>query len=1011
MAAKKRVYFFGDGKADGKGEMKNLLGGKGAGLAEMNRLGIPVPAGFTITTEVCTEYYDNQKQYPKGLEKEVLAAVKKIEKSMRAKFGDDKNPLLLSVRSGARVSMPGMMDTVLNLGLNDVTVQGLAEKTQNPRFAYDAYRRFVQMYGDVVLGLKPEGKDDTDPFEEILEEKKKEAGVEYDNQLDDRALQDLVGQFKAAIARHTGREFPEDPWEQLWGAIGAVFSSWDNPRAEAYRKLNDIPGDWGTAVNVQAMVFGNMGEDSGTGVLFSRDPATGENHLYGEFLMNAQGEDVVAGIRTPRPIDELADIMPENYERIKKITRLVERHYKDMQDMEFTIQEGKLWMLQTRSGKRTGFAAVRIAVDMVSEGLISKNDALARIEPDSLNQLLRPIFGVEDKREALANKRFLAKGLNAGPGAASGRVVFNAEDAVDWKDRGENVLLVRIETSPEDIRGMNAAEGILTARGGMTSHAALVARQMGKVCVAGCGALEIDYKSRSMRVGESVIREGDWLSIDGSTGEVIEGQLRTIPSEVLQVLLEKRLDPTESNIYQVYERLMGWADAVRRLRVRANADQPDQAAEAVSFGAEGIGLCRTEHMFFGENKIGPMREMILAADRQAREHALAKLLPLQREDFKGIFKEMEERPVTVRTLDPPLHEFLPHQDREIEDLAVQMGVDAAKIKAKIESLREMNPMLGHRGCRLGITYPEITAMQARAILEAAAEAKKEYGFTPHPEIMIPLVGHINELKNQAEVVHEVARQVASEQGVEIPYQVGTMIELPRAALTADQIAEVAQFFSFGTNDLTQTTFGLSRDDAQGFLNAYQQASILEDDPFQTIDVDGVGQLLRLATEMGRGVKPKLKVGICGEHGGDPKTVVFCHQSGLNYVSCSAFRIPIARLAAAKAVLMDRQQTKSSKKKPAVPKSRSKKSAVKKPVKKSAKPAAKKAPKKAVKKASKKTAKKTSLLQRKAVKPAKRGEKKTTKQKTSVGKKPTSKVNKAASRGKTKPKSSKARRSR
>ncbi len=900
--ATKMVYFFGDGKAEGDGSMKNLLGGKGAGLAEMSRLGIPVPAGFTITTEVCTSFYQNRKTYPAGLKRAVEDCLRRVEKVMGARFGSRDNPLLVSVRSGARVSMPGMMDTVLNLGLNDQTVEGLAAATGNPRFAWDSYRRFVQMYGDVVLGLKPEGKDDIDPFEEILEQKKHAVGAKFDTDLEVGALKDLVALFKQAILRRTGKKFPEDPEEQLWGAIGAVFGSWNNDRAKAYRQLNGIPEGWGTAVNVQAMVFGNLGEDSGTGVMFSRDAATGERRLYGEFLMNAQGEDVVAGIRTPRRIEEMAQIDARLYQQVKDVAERLERHFRDMQDMEFTVQRGKLWMLQTRNGKRTGFAAVRIAVEMVKEGLIDEREALRRVSPEALDQLLRPVFDREDKAHALSHGRLLAKGLNAGPGAASGRVVFNAQDAEEWARRDEKVILVRIETSPEDIRGMDAAQGILTARGGMTSHAALVARQMGKVCVAGCGELRIDYKTRQMRVGTKTIQEGDWISIDGTTGEVIEGRVKTKPSEVLQVLEEKTLAPDKSPIYQQYAQLMSWSDRLRRLGIRTNADQPDQAAIAVAFGAEGIGLCRTEHMFFGEQKIGPMREMILADDVASREKALAKLLPLQRQDFVGIFRAMGERPVTIRTLDPPLHEFLPHQEHEIAALSQQMNIPPEKIRARVEALHEANPMLGHRGCRLGITFPEITAMQARAILEAACLVKKEARFTPHPEIMIPLVGFLSELRHQTRIVREVAEKVFTEQGVRVAYSVGTMIELPRAALTAEEIAEEAEFFSFGTNDLTQTALGLSRDDAGKFLRPYRDLNILEDDPFQTLDTVGVGRLIQMAVEKGRGRRDGLKVGICGEHGGDPRSIAFCHKGGLNSVSCSPFRVPIARLAAAQAAL-------------------------------------------------------------------------------------------------------------
>ncbi|RMD93075.1 MAG: pyruvate, phosphate dikinase, partial [Calditrichaeota bacterium] len=843
----KYVYKFGAGKAEGKADMKELLGGKGANLAEMASLGIPVPAGFTITTEVCTAYYENNHQYPPGLKEQVEEALRFVEETMQAKFGDPQNPLLVSVRSGARVSMPGMMDTVLNLGLNDETVQGLIAKTNNPRFGYDCYRRFVQMYGDVVMGLKPESQDDIDPFEEILEKKKADRGVKYDTELTAEDLKELVSEFKAMIHERTGQEFPEDPVDQLWGAIGAVFGSWNNERAIAYRKINDIPDHWGTAVNVVAMVYGNMGEDSGTGVGFTRDPATGEKKLYGEYLLNAQGEDVVAGIRTPQPIERLKESMPEVYQQLSEIAEKLEHHYRDMQDFEFTIQKRHLWMLQTRVGKRTGFAAFRIAVDMVDEGLITKKEALARLDPNQLNQLLRPVFDPKEKQAIMGQNGLLARGLNAGPGAASGRIVFNAPDAVEWAQRGEKVILVRIETSPEDIKGMNAAEGILTARGGMTSHAALVARQMGKVCVVGCEALELDYRQREMRVNGKVLKEGDWISIDGTTGEVLQGHLTTRPSEVIQVLIEKSLSPEASPTFQIYSKIMNWADEVRKLRVRTNADQPDQAANAVAFGAEGIGLCRTEHMFFGGTRIDAVREMILAEDAEGRRKALARLLPMQREDFLGIFKEMDGKPVTIRTLDPPLHEFLPHTQEEIRDLAGKMNIPFEELQAKVDSLHEMNPMLGHRGCRLGIVYPEITEMQTRAILEAACEASRR-GIKVIPEIMIPLVSHVNELRRQEQVVRETASQVFKEQGTEIDYFVGTMIELPRAAITAGQIAEVAEFFSFGTNDLTQTTFGLSRDDSGKFLPFYLDQEIFPSDPFQTVDQEGVGELMRWAVE-------------------------------------------------------------------------------------------------------------------------------------------------------------------
>lgn len=925
--AVKYVYFFGKGKAEGTAAMKNLLGGKGANLAEMTNLKLPVPPGFTISTEVCTYYYQNNKQYPKGLEAQVEKALAQVEKAMGAKFGDPNNPLLVSVRSGARASMPGMMDTILNLGLNDETVEGLIKKTNNPRFAYDSYRRFVQMYGDVVLGLKPQSKLEHDPFEVIIEEKKKEKGVHQDIELTVDDLKDLVIKFKQAIKEKRGVDFPEDPKEQLWGAIGAVFGSWMNERAIAYRKMYDIPESWGTAVNVQSMVFGNMGDTSGTGVAFTRDPATGENTFYGEFLMNAQGEDVVAGIRTPLPISKLAEINKPVYEQLLNIRSILEKHYKDMQDCEFTIQEGVLYMLQTRVGKRTGFAAIRIAVDMVDEGLITKKEAIERIDPDSLNQLLRPIFDAKEKAAAIHEGKLLAKGLNAGPGAACGKVVFSAIDAEEWKKRGEKVILVRIETSPEDIKGMDASEGILTARGGMTSHAALVARQMGKVCVAGCGALNIDYQNKKMEVKGITINEGDYISIDGTTGEVINGKINTKPSEVLQVLIEKSLSPEESPIYQQYAKLMGWADEFRRLKIRTNADQPDQAANAIAFGAEGIGLCRTEHMFFGGEKILAMREMILADDVEGRKKALAKLLPIQRKDFDGIFRVMEGKPVTIRTLDPPLHEFLPQTEREQAELAEVMGVSLEKVKERVHSLHELNPMLGHRGCRLGIVYPEITEMQARAILEAACDVAKD-GISVEPEIMIPLVGTVKELKLQEEIVRKVAEEVFAEKGISVKYLVGTMIELPRAAVTADEIATVAEFFSFGTNDLTQTTFGLSRDDAGKFLPYYIEKEILEKDPFQTIDFNGVGQLMKIAVEKGRSTRPNIKLGICGEHGGDPASVEFCDSINLNYVSCSPFRVPIARIAAAKAAVTAQKKLKAEKPK-AVKKASSKKAIAKK----------------------------------------------------------------------------------
>jgi pyruvate,orthophosphate dikinase len=909
---KKYVFFFGGGKAEGRAEMKGLLGGKGANLAEMTNIGLPVPAGFTISTEVCTYYYANRRTYPKTLQAEVKAALKKVEKAMGSKFGDRKNPLLVSVRSGARASMPGMMDTILNLGLNDIVAEGLIQKTNTPRFVYDSYRRFVQMYGDVVLGLKPVHKDEIDPFEVIIEEKKRSRGVHLDTELDANDMKDLVALFKAAIKDRTGHSFPEDPMRQLWGAVGAVFGSWNNDRAIAYRKMYDIPESWGTAVNVQSMVFGNMGEDSGTGVAFTRDAATGENVFYGEYLMNAQGEDVVAGTRTPLPISKLKEQNPKIYGQLDRIRKVLEKHYHEMMDIEFTIQQGRLYMLQCRVGKRTAFAAIKIAVDMVSERLIDDREALRRIEPDQLNQLLRPVFDLKEKDSAIKGGRLLAKGLNAGPGAASGRVVFNAPDAEEWAKRGEKVILTRIETSPEDIKGMDAAEGILTARGGMTSHAALVARQMGKVCVAGCSSLEIDYSTHTMRVNGKVVKEGEWISLDGTTGEVIEGKVATKPSEVLQVLIDRSLSPKEAPVYAEYAKIMSWADKYRRLKIRTNADQPDQAANAIAFGAEGIGLCRTEHMFFGEGKIGPMREMILADTEDERREALARLLPLQRADFEGIFEVMNGRPVTIRTIDPPLHEFVPHEEPAQRQLASQMGISYEKVRQRVDSLHEFNPMLGFRGCRLGIIFPEITEMQSRAIFEAAANTQMK-GIKVEPEIMIPLVGNVKELAHQEKIVRSVAAQVMAEKKVKFKYLVGTMIEIPRGAITADEIAAVAEFFSFGTNDLTQTTLGVSRDDAGRFLIPYVEKEIYPKDPFEVLDRVGVGSLMKLAIEKGRGVRPDLKVGICGEHGGEPSSVEFCHQINQNYVSCSPYRVPIARLAAARAALADapKASTKSA----------------------------------------------------------------------------------------------------
>jgi pyruvate,orthophosphate dikinase len=920
----KYVYTFGNGQADGRADMKNLLGGKGANLAEMNHMGLPVPPGFTISTEVCTHYYDNNRNFPAELAQQVLDGIVYIENLTGAKFGDAQNPLLVSVRSGARASMPGMMDTILNLGLNDKTVAGLITRSGDARFAYDSYRRFVAMYGDVVLDLKPQTKEEHDPFEDMLEAKKHKAGVKYDSELSADQLKELVSEFKHAIRERKGMAFPDDPFEQLWGAVGAVFNSWMNERASVYRRLNKIPESWGTAVNVQAMVFGNLGNDCATGVAFTRDPASGEKVFYGEYLVNAQGEDVVAGTRTPQQValiaskswaanhgvseadrtskyPSLEEAMPDAYKQLLDISNKLEAHYKDMNDIEFTIQDRKLWMLQCRVGKRTGMAAVRIAVEMVDEKLLKPEEAVLRVDPNALNQLLRPIFDAE-KLKAVAP---ITRGLNAGPGAATGRVVFHASDAEEWAKRGEQVILARIETSPEDIRGMDAAQGILTQRGGMTSHAALVARQMGKVCVAGCESIQIDYNKGLFVVGNHTVKEGDWISLNGSTGDVYAGNIPTKPSEVIQVVLERSLDPKKAPTYLLYAKLMEWADQFRRMRVRTNADQPDQCVNALAFGAEGIGLTRTEHMFFEGNRIDAVREMILAPDLVGRKKALAKLEPYQREDFIGIFRVMNGLPVTIRLLDPPLHEFLPHGKEAVSDLAKKMGLSPAEVEAKVEALHEMNPMLGHRGCRLGVLYPEITEMQARAIFTAAVQVKKE-GVDVHPEVMVPLVMTPGELKSQGDLIRQVAEEVFKAAGVSVSFLVGTMIELPRAALCADQIAQQAEFFSFGTNDLTQTTMGLSRDDSGRFLPHYVQSQLLPADPFEALDQVGVGQLVEMGTTRGRQTKPNLKVGICGEHGGEPSSVIFFDGAGLDYVSCSPFRVPIARLAAAQATLMHRK---------------------------------------------------------------------------------------------------------
>ncbi len=903
------VFSFGDGKADGATTMKNELGGKGANLAEMTNIGLPVPAGFTISTGVCTYYYDHGESYPDQLRDDVAAALAKIEGVMGAKFGCTENPLLLSCRSGARESMPGMMDTVLNIGLNDTTVAALAKQSGNEQFAWDSYRRFVQMYGDVVLEMKPKDKKDIDPFEELLEHKKEAAGVEFDSELTAAQLKELVAEFKGAIKERTGHDFPEEPLDQLWGAISAVFSSWMNDRAIVYRRQYNIPHEWGTAVNVQAMVFGNLGDDSASGVGLTRDCSLGDPGFRGDYLINAQGEDVVAGIRATKRVEEsLKADMPKAFEELNTIGETLEKHYKDVQDIEFTVQRGKVWMLQTRNAKRTGFAAVRIAVDLVNEGLIDAKEALnpRRIPADDLNQLLQPIFDPDAKAAADAEGRLLTKGINAGPGATSGKICFYADEAEAQynADNDVELILVRRETSPEDLRGMRVAKGILTAFGGASSHAALVSRQMGKVCIVGATELNIDYQAGTVTVGNKVLKEGDSISIDGFTGEVFEGSVTTKPSEVLEVIIHQSMKPEDSETYGRYAQLMQWVDEHRKLNVRTNADSPDQAAEAIAFGAEGIGLCRTEHMFF--HHVDEIREMILAETTETRQKAIDKLLPHQRKDFEGLFRAMEGRPVTIRLLDPPLHEFL--SERHLEEdsslagqLAQMTGKTVEDIHRRVEELHESNPMLGHRGCRLGIVYPEITAMQARAIMEAACAVKQE-GIDVHPEIMIPLVGFLAEFKNQEKIVRAQAEAVIGETGQKVAYLVGTMVEVPRAAICADQIATAAEFFSFGTNDLTQTTLGISRDDYGGFIAHYRENDIVPNDPFQTIDIDGVGGLMRIGVEGGRSSRGDLKIGICGEHGGDPASVNFCHGIGLNYVSCSPFRVPIARLAAAQAAV-------------------------------------------------------------------------------------------------------------
>ena len=884
--------------------MRSLLGGKGAGLAEMTRIGLPVPPGFTITTEVCTYYYDHKRTYPPQLARQVDEALAKVEKSVGKQFGGQENPLLISVRSGARDSMPGMMDTILNLGMNDTTVEIVSGKTGNPKFAWDSYRRFLQMYGDVVMGVQKRPDEDHEPFESTIEHLKDERYGNHhfpDTQLSTDDFRELVSRFKALIRERTGKDFPQEPKDQLWGAIGAVFGSWNNDRAIVYRRKYGIPHEWGTAVNVQTMVFGNMGETSATGVAFTRDPATGEKVFYGEYLINAQGEDVVAGVRTPNPVAQLSKEMPESYQQLLKVRELLEKHFRDMQDLEFTIEDNRLYILQTRNGKRTGLAAIKIAVDMVKEKLISKEEALLRIPADSLSHVLAPIFD----KESAQNATKIATGLPAGPGAASGRLVLRAEEAVLRAHRGERVLLVRIETSPEDLRGMIAAEGILTARGGVSSHAALVARQMGKVCVCGASELLIDYANKTVTANGHTLKEGDFISIDGTAGVVFAGEVTTAPSEIVQVLVSKTLQPEKSKNYGDFAALMQWADKCRKLDIRTNADTPEQVENAIGFGAEGIGLCRTEHMFFEGDRIDAMREMILARNTDDRKKALAKLLPYQRDDFIGIFRALDGLPATIRLLDPPLHEFLPHDHAQQNALAGKLGISADEISKRVHELHEFNPMLGHRGCRLGIVYPEISEMQARAIFEAAAQVQAE-GIKVRPEVMIPLVGFPKELKLQIEIVNRVAKEVAKERKAKLKYLVGTMIEIPRAALAAEKIAEDAEFFSFGTNDLTQTALGMSRDDSGSFLPAYLEHEIVTANPFASIDQDGVGELMKIARDRARKTRKDIKLGICGEHGGEPKSVKFCHAIGLDYVSCSPFRVPIARLAAAQAALDERK---------------------------------------------------------------------------------------------------------
>ena len=902
MAAKKAtkyVYHFGK-KTDGNGKMKALLGGKGANLAEMTRIGLPVPPGCTITTEVCTYYNDHKKSYPKVLQKQMEDGIARMERQLGQKFGDKKNPLLLSVRSGARESMPGMMDTILNLGLNDETVEALAKSSGNARFAWDSYRRFIQMYGDVVMGVQKLPTEDEEPFEILIEQvKKKLLGNAHadDTDLSAENLQVLVAEFKKLVKSRTGKAFPNDPWDQLRGSVGAVFSSWMNDRAIVYRRKYNIPVEWGTAVNVQSMVFGNTGDNSGSGVAFTRDPATGENVFWGEFMMNAQGEDVVAGGRTPDPVADLKKVLPSAHKELLRICKVLEKHFRDVQDFEFTIEEEKVFMLQTRNGKRTGLAAVRIACEMVKEKLISWKDAVTRIPADDLDQLLAPVFD----QAAVKKVKTIAKGLPAGPGAATGKVYFNADRAEAAKAKGEEVLLVRLETSPEDLRGMIAANGILTARGGVSSHAALVARQMGKICVCGAAGVQINYAKRTMKIGKTNFKEGDFLSIDGTSGEIYPGEVKTAPSEVVQGLLENKAAAKRSRTYKNFTQIMAWCAKAAKMQVRTNADSPDQVKNAIAFGATGVGLCRTEHMFFEGDRIDAVRQMILADNEADRRKAIKKLLPYQRKDFEGIFKALNGLPGTIRLLDPPLHEFLPHDAKQIGDLAKKLKVKPAEIKQRVDELHEFNPMLGHRGCRLAISYPEIAEMQVRAIFEAAANMQKNR-IKVNPEIMVPLVGFKKELELQAEIVHRVAKEVSREKGVKLKYLVGTMIEVPRGALTPDEIAEVAEFFSFGTNDLTQMTMGMSRDDSGSFLPNYEEEEIVTNNPFAVIDQAGVGQLMEIAVTKGRSTRKNIKLGICGEHGGEPSSVKFCYGLGLNYVSCSPFRVPVARLAAAQAAL-------------------------------------------------------------------------------------------------------------